>query len=382
VLRHWDFTAGRPDWVAIPFTDGTSATFSAAGEVVDGDPAVLKKQIVYVVQRTPDGPQELLSYDEFQKLVPKSWSEAPSGKATAKAAAKPAPAASKPAGPAPPLAIAPFDGTKAKEHQEAWAKYLGMPVEMANSLGMRFVLIPPGEFDMGSTEAEVAKLVEESKAMKLESAHFERLLAETPKHRVRITKPVYLGQCEVTQAEYERVMGSNPSKCQGDSSRPVEQISWVEASVFCQKLGELPQEKALRAVYRPPTEAEWEYGCRAGTTTTWYATNDVGTVKEQAWFNANAGGTTHPVRQKTPNAWGLCDLHGNVWEWCLDWYGKYASAAVTDPSGPSTGSVRVYRGGSWDFNAILGRSAARRSANPASRFSLLGLRVASVPSGQ
>ena len=139
-----------------------------------------------------------------------------------------------------------------------------------NSIGMRFVLIPPGEFDMGSTEAEVAKLLEQAKATNQPSWYIERLPSEAPKHRVRITKPFYLGRCEVTQAEYERVMGSNPSQFKGDPTRPVETVTWDEASAFCRKLGELPQEQAAHAGYRLPTEAEWEYACRAGTTTTWY----------------------------------------------------------------------------------------------------------------
>ena len=168
----------------------------------------------------------------------------------------------------PPPAIAPFDAAKAKEHQAAWAKHLGVPVEMENSIGMRFVLIPPGEFDMGSTEEEVAKLLEEAKATNQPSWYIERLPSEAPKHRVRITKPFYLGRCEVTQAEYERVVGSNPSKFKDDPTCPVEMVNWDEASAFCRKLGELPQEQAAHAEYRLPTEAEWEYACRAGTTTT------------------------------------------------------------------------------------------------------------------
>ena len=253
---------------------------------------------------------------------------------------------------APPPAVAPFDEKKAKEHQTAWAKYLGVPVEMTNSIGMRFVLIPPGEFDMGSTKAEVAKLLERARAPKdnqwnIPQWHFDLLPAEIPKHRVRITKPFYLGSCEVTQAEYERVVGSNPSRLKDDPRRPVDAVTWDEASAFCRKLGELLPEQAARAAYRLPTEAEWEYACRAGTATTWYSGDDEAGLKDIAWYRANAGGKSHPVRQKTPNAWGLYDMHGNVWEWCQDWFGDryYAASPMDDPTGAPNGSYRLRRGG-------------------------------------
>jgi formylglycine-generating enzyme required for sulfatase activity len=277
-----------------------------------------------------------------------------------------------------PLAIAPFNAATAKRHQQAWAEYLGVPVEMTNSIGMKSVLIPPGEFDMGSTEADVAQLLEEARAKKLPVWEIRLLPSEAPKHRVRITRPFYLGMCEVTQAEYERVIGGNPSQFKGDAARPVETVRWDEASAFCRKLGELPQEQAARAAYRLPTEAEWEYGCRSGTTTTWYGTVDEAALKEQAWFDANGGGTTHPVRQKTPNAWGLYDMHGNVWEWCADWHDKdyYAGSPSDDPKGPSSGSLRVYRGGSWGDGPGYCRSAYRSWASSLeSRHYALGFRV-------
>jgi formylglycine-generating enzyme required for sulfatase activity/tRNA A-37 threonylcarbamoyl transferase component Bud32 len=291
----------------------------------------------------------------------------------------------KSSGPAPPLAIAPFDAAKAKEHQAAWAQHLGVPVESTNSIGMRFVLIPPGEFDMGSTEEAVARVVEETKADKEEPwypAYLGNLRSESPRHRIRISKPFYLGLCEVTQAEYQRVIGSNPSKFQGDPTRPVEQVTWDEALAFCRKLGGLPQEQAVHFGYRLPSEAEWEYACRAGTTTTWYGTDDEAVLKQQAWFDANAQQTTHPVRQKTSNAWGLYDMHGNAWEWCADWCDKdyYAGSPSDDPKGPSSGSGRVFRGGSWDGRPRDCRSSFRNGYSPGGRYSVLGFRVARSPS--
>jgi formylglycine-generating enzyme required for sulfatase activity len=252
-----------------------------------------------------------------EKPLPQMPKPKPKEAATAPAAPQPLPPWNLPPG-SPPPAIAPFDAAQAKAHQEAWAKHLGVEVEMENSIGMRFVLIPPGEFDMGSTEEEVAKLLEEARATNQPDWYIERLPAEAPRHRVRITKPFYLGVFEVTQAQYEQVMGSNPSRFKEDANCPVEQVSWDEASTFCRKLGELPEERSGQRAYRLPTEAEWEQACRCGTTTRWYSGDDEAGLKEIAWYNANAGGKTHPVGQKKPNAWGLYDMHGNVHQWCQD----------------------------------------------------------------
>jgi len=278
---------------------------------------------------------------------------------------------------APPRAVTPFDEKAAKQHQAAWAAYLGVPVELTNSMGMRFVLVPPGEFDMGSTAEEIARLLKEARAKKLPNWYTDRLASEAPKHHVRITKPLYLGQCEVTQAEYDRVMGSNPSKFQGDMSRPVEMVSWDEASAFCRKLSELPQEQTVRAGYRLPTEAEWECACRAGTATSWYGTEDEAVLKEHAWCDPSARGPTHPVRLKTPNAWGLYDMHGNVWEWCHDWWANdyYGRSPLDDPTGATAGSDRVFRGGCWGDYATFCRASLRNGNGPGNRFDNLGFRV-------
>jgi len=279
---------------------------------------------------------------------------------------------------APSPAVAPFDAKKAKELQEAWAKYLGVPVEMENSIGMRFTLIPPGNFDMGSTEAEVVKIGEETKTKIASEFYVACLKREVPKHRVQITKPFYMGRCEVTQAEYERVAGSNPSGFYHDPACPVEQVSWTEASAFCGKLSELPQEQAAGGVYRLPTEAEWEYACRAGTTTAWYSGDDEAGLKDTAWYGA--GGTPHPVGQKSPNAWGLYDMHGNVWEWCQDWYSAayYGTSPREDPTGPSGDSVhmRVFRGGAEGLDAFRARASCRNPDGPSMRFRDRGFRLA------
>jgi formylglycine-generating enzyme required for sulfatase activity len=293
----------------------------------------------------------------------------------------------------PPSAVAPFDEKKAKEHQEGWAKHLGAPWVQTNSIGMKLVLIPPGEFDMGSPKElidEELRLHRDDKwYMDHLNWYIDPLPGEGPRHRVRITKPFWLGATVVTQEEYQRVMGSNPSKFQGDPKRPVECVSWNEAVEFCRRLSELPGEKAAkrRYQYQLPTEAQWEYACRAGNPGRWCfsaqpnpspGASEETLLGEYAWFNQNSGdGQTHPVGQKLPNAWGLYDMHGNVWEWCQDWYdgGYYANSPTDDPAGPSGGSYRVRRGGSYGFAAGYCRSAHRFKLDPRYGEPPLGLRV-------
>jgi formylglycine-generating enzyme required for sulfatase activity len=304
--------------------------------------------------------------------------------------------------PSPPPAIAPFAEKQAKQHQQRWAEHLGLPVTENNSIGMPLVLIPPGEFDMGSTPEEVAWLVERNKEK------INKWVAETPRHRVKITKPLYLGMHHVTQAEYEKVMGMNPSKytekqadasafkpplTEGDvkgrlneskkvagkdtSRHPVDSVNWGEAMEFCRRLSAMPAERAARRVYRLPTEAEWEYACRAGTTTQWYCGGDEAGTADAAWSWNNAGGMTHPVGEKKPNAWGLYDMHGNAYQWCADWFSAdyYEHSPPSDPMGPPTGSDRVMRGGDFAWYASNCRSAMRGHMTPAGRGYTTGFRV-------
>jgi formylglycine-generating enzyme required for sulfatase activity len=200
-------------------------------------------------------------------------------------------------------------------------------------------------------------------------------------HQVTLTKPFYLGIYEVTQEEYQRVMGSNPSHFKG-ARNPVAQVSWDDAVEFCRKLSAMPEEKKAGRAYRLPTEAEWEYACRAGSTTEYCFGDNESQLGEYAWFDKNAGSKTHPVGEKKPNAWGLYDMHGNVWEWCSDWYSEYPKGAVSDPVGPREGSDRVFRGGSWRYGAAFCRSAFRYWYSPSYRYHDDGFRVAlSSPSG-
>ena len=232
--------------------------------------------------------------------------------------------------------------------------------ESANSIGMQFKLIPAGTFTMGDSTGDED---------------------ESP-HEVILTKPLKMGVHEVTQTQYEQVMGVNPSYFKG-AENPVEKVSWEDAVEFCRKLSELPAEKAAGNVYRLPTEAEWEHACRAGTTTKFSFGDDASNLGDYAWHRENSGRTTHPVGGKQPNAWGLYDMHGNVWEWCQDVYGDYSSGAVTDPTGPASGSGRVYRGGRWGSTAVICRSAYRFRYGPSFRYcGRGGFRVCLSPSGK
>ena len=287
----------------------------------------------------------------------------------------------------PPLAMAPFDEKKARRFQKLWSQHLYVPVVQTNSIGMKLTLIPPGEFDMGSPKELID---EESQMHRDDPRYIGNLSGEGPRRRVRITKPFWLGVSNVTQEEYQRVMGNNPSKFQGDPKRPVEMVSWNDAVEFCRRLSELPGEKAARRRYRLPTEAEWEYACRAGNPGRRHfsaqpnpspAAVEEKLLGEYAWFNANSGGQTHPVGQKLPNAWGLYDMYGSVWEWCADWHesGYYLHSPTDDPAGPATGTGRANRGGGGDCPAYYCRSASRNVNAPESRWCSTGFRVSMVP---
>ena len=232
--------------------------------------------------------------------------------------------------------------------------------EITNSVGMKLVLIHAGSFTMGSPEGEIG-----------------RQENETP-HEVTISNSYYLGVFEVTQGEYEKVIEERPSVFIG-IHLPVNQISREDAVTFCKKLSDLPEEKATGRNYRLPTEAEWEYACRANSPTAYCFGDSTESLGEYAWFDTNDGRTPHPVGQKKPNRWGLYDMHGNVWEWCNDWYIEYPSGAAINPSGPRGGKSFVFRGGSWSNPAASCRSAHRFTIEPTFRSGSLGFRVALSP---
>ena len=227
----------------------------------------------------------------------------------------------------------------------------GARISWTNSLGMEFVWMPTGRFEMGSPADEEGRNDDEVQ------------------REVRIGRGFWMGKYEVTQGEWEAVMRSNPSWFSNCGSRcPVEQVSWEATQEFIRRLNE--RESGSEYRYRLPTEAEWEYAARAGTTGVRYGELDL-----IAWYWNNSGGTTHPVGQKQANAWGLHDLLGNVWEWVGDRYGEYPAGSAEDPTGPSTGSYRVFRGGGWYAYARLVRSALRYYYSPGARSSSIGFRL-------
>jgi formylglycine-generating enzyme required for sulfatase activity/ribosomal protein L40E len=229
-----------------------------------------------------------------------------------------------------------------------------------NVLGMAFVEVPAGSFRMVSNDGGDD---------------------EKPMHEVRITKPFWIGKHEVTQTEYEKFMGKNPSRFKG-ARNPVEQVSWDDVTAFCKKLTERVRAAGRLPVgyeYRLPSEAEWEYAARGGTNSKGFTYSGSNDLKEVGWYGDNSGRKPHPVGQKKPNELGLHDMSGNVWEWCLDWYGGYPSGAVIDPTGARTGQYRVRRGGGWDGDVGPCRSAFRGRFSPSYRSVILGFRVVLGP---
>ncbi len=236
--------------------------------------------------------------------------------------------------------------------------------EITNSIGMKMVLILPGTFKMGSPVEEIGRNEDETQ------------------HLVTISNWYYLGAYEVTQEQFEKVMGSNPSRYKG-AQKPVEKVTWDDAVSFCRKLSNLPEEIAAGREYRLPTEAEWEYACRATSTTAYFFGDTEDELAEYAWFGLGREDMTHPVGKKKPNRWGLYDIYGNVFEWCQDWNEPYPTGAATDPQGPSEGAIRVFRGGCWYFRGIQCRSAFRLRLEPGPSSRNIGFRVAmSLPAKQ
>lgn len=219
-----------------------------------------------------------------------------------------------------------------------------------NGVQFSMVAVEGGTFQMGSTDSEADD-------------------DEKPVHQVRVSS-FAIGQTEVTQELWEAVMGSNPSNFQG-SKLPVEKVSWNDCQTFITKLNQLTGQQ-----FRLPTEAEWEFAARGGNSSRGYKYSGSDDIDAVAWYRSNSSIKTHEVATKTPNELGIYDMSGNVWEWCQDWYGSYSSSAQTNPTGPATGSNRVYRGGCWGSNVGNCRVAYRINSPPTGTYYNLGLRLA------
>jgi len=322
----------------------------------------------------------------------------------------------------PTTAQAPFPLWDGHESIEQYAKRVNLPttmtLDLGNGVNLELVLSPAGKFVMGTPEPEspwiggavlgiaglivlslVARLLWRAfrqrrrpqfslrwlivvvlivgvaqyggfrcwRAVQASRNHWS---GESPAHEVTLTKPFHMGKYPVTQEQYVQVMGTNPSQFKG-LNLPVEMVSWDEATEFCKKVSEKTGQ-----IVQLPTEAQWEFACRAGTATTYYTGDAEADLGRAAWYSANSKNTTHPVGQKEPNAFGLYDMHGNVWEWCQDyWQEQYKPEAAVDPQGPPQGQHRVLRGGCWNDEPANCRSARRLRLNPGGRFACLGFRV-------
>jgi len=240
-------------------------------------------------------------------------------------------------------------------------------INLRSGVSLDLAWIPPGEFTLGSPENELGRYYNETQ------------------HKVRLTNGFWMGVSSVTQAQWQTILGNNPSYFQNGENgapsdtgaHPVEQVSWDDCQEFLVMLSRKTGQE-----FRLPTEAEWEYACRAGTSNALNSGKDLTTedgcchhLDEVAWYDENSAEVTHPVGGKKPNKWGLYDMHGNVWEWCQDWFGDYSNGTQVDPQGPSSGSGRVLRGGSWSYDAKDCRSAVRDSGPPGSRSYDGGFRI-------
>ncbi len=323
----------------------------------------------------------------------------------------------------PPPAVAPFEAEQARARQAAWARHLGTQVETTNAIGMKMVVLPPGSFLMGSTDEQVEAAIKQAIERGDEQWVQDRIRnAERPQHKVVLTKPLAISATEVTIGQFRKFIeatqyatladtfggdsSSTDASTPGNKDRtlrtpgyavtdesPVTQVSWRDAVAFCNWLCQ--QEKLPTSYrqdahdgwvllpgatgYRLPTEAQWEYACRAGTTTQYSFGDDPAELAEYGWYAQNSGGRARSVGLKPANPFGLYDMHGNVEEWCADWLvdNWYTASPTSDPLGPPVGSHRVVRGGYWSYNASNCRSATRsgNSHEPANRNRHIGFRV-------
>ena len=292
-------------------------------------------------------------------------------------------------GPLPPPAVAPFGNDQARRHQKAWAEYFGMPLRIVNSVEMPLVLLPPGEFMMGMSDAALPDPPPAANDWRYRDPEVVRQ-EQSPRHRVTLTQPLYFGETEVTNAQFRRFVEASGYVTDAERDRgwgkedkgwvkragyswknlgqrlckedcPVINVTWNDASALCTWL----TAHDGRGAYRLPTEAEWEFACRAGSTTTYFFGNDDAQLRDYAWLSTNADGLYRPVGTKKPNSFGLYDMYGNRQEWCLDNFegGFYESSPVADPVCQTRADERVLRGGAHTDLPSFCTSARRWSQN-------------------
>jgi len=307
---------------------------------------------------------------------------------------------------APPPAIAPFNAEQAKAYQQAWANHIGVPVTLENSLGMQFRLIPAGEFMMGSTQEEIDQLIAEARKKKHPDWFIKEIPREGPQHKVTLTKPFSLCTHPVTRGQFRQFVEATGYATDAEEDgkggygrkgeqwvqstvylwntklgfeteqtddHPVVNVSWNDAVAFCEWLSQ-----KSGGTYRLPTEAEWEFACRAGNPGAYCFGNDESRLSDYAWYGSHGGLGTKPVGQKLPNAFGLFDMHGNVWEWCRDEFAVYDESPAINPVGVNRFQLRVARGGAYSTQPSAVRSARRSDGTPTTRYIANGFRVALV----
>jgi formylglycine-generating enzyme required for sulfatase activity len=234
-------------------------------------------------------------------------------------------------------------------------------MDLGSGMKCELVWIPPGSFMMGSLDSQTG------------------MLRESPQHRVTIGKGFWMSKYEITEEQWQHVMAGDADLANGPKN-PVDNVSWDDCQRFILKLNALNTRLPDIGPFRLPTEAEWEYACRAGTTTRFNTGNSDSDLARAGWFFSNSGMAKHPVGQKAPNVLGLYDMHGNAWEWCQDWGGDYTSSPTTDPTGPSSGNFRIYRGGCWGFLPDQCRAATRMIGKQDESGLLIGFRVVAFAS--
>ena len=261
--------------------------------------------------------------------------------------------------------------------QRSWAVFISF-LALSSLLGCKRESseLPDGQ-SASSRSATPASVVPLTNMVLIKAGTFMRI-----KFPITITRDFWIGKYEVTQGEFTAVLGRNPSHFTGDSNRPVEKVTFLGANSYCSALTQRERESGRLPAgyeYRLPSEAEWEYACRAGSTNLFSFGDDASIADQFAWTAGNSEATTHPVGLKRPNSWGIYDMHGNVWEWCSDWFEPYPAAPLTDPVGPASSKYKLFKGGGWNQEVQFARASSRFMMSPSNGIHFVGFRVVLGP---